>query len=206
MHPKHPLPCSQVSANGFCTQWTEFITHLQTLFIKDLFWDYIPFWKTEGRTEVMKSRGRRGKQLLDDLKETTGYWTLKEDTLVLTLWKRLWTCRQTDYGMNERINEFPSTTGSSDISWAPRPPGILQASVYTEEHMSRVAEHSRARVWYQLTNPMITRYMLKTHSARSPYWQSILSHRFTYGTFRSLSQLATCNENKKKKKEVKFAL
>ena len=81
MHPKHPLPCSQVSANGFCTQWTEFITHLQTLFIKDLFWDYIPFWKTEGRTEVMKSRGRRGKQLLDDLKETTGYWTLKEDTL-----------------------------------------------------------------------------------------------------------------------------
>ena len=31
-------------------------------------------------------RGRRGKQLLDDLKEARGYWKLKEKELDRTLW------------------------------------------------------------------------------------------------------------------------
>jgi len=77
---------------------------------------------------VTERRGKRCKQLLDDLKETIGYWKLKEDTLARTLWKRLWICRQTDYGMKERKKErkkerrkegnngFPSTTSYSDIS------------------------------------------------------------------------------------------
>jgi hypothetical protein len=34
-----------------------------------------------GRIEVTGRRGRRRKQLLDDLKETTGYWKLKEEAL-----------------------------------------------------------------------------------------------------------------------------
>jgi hypothetical protein len=48
-------------------------------------------------------RGRRRKQLLDDLKEKRGYWKLKEEALArtLSLWKRPWTCRKTDYRMNE---------------------------------------------------------------------------------------------------------
>ena len=37
--------------------------------------------------EVMRRRGRRLKQLLDDLKETKGYWKLKERTLHRTLWR-----------------------------------------------------------------------------------------------------------------------
>ena len=34
--------------------------------------------KIEGRIEVTGRRGRRRKQQLDDLKETRGYWKLKE--------------------------------------------------------------------------------------------------------------------------------
>jgi hypothetical protein len=37
--------------------------------------------KIEGRIEVRRRRGRRRKQLLYDLKETKGYWKLKEEAL-----------------------------------------------------------------------------------------------------------------------------
>jgi hypothetical protein len=37
--------------------------------------------KIEGNIEVMGRRGRRHKQLLDDLEEKRGYWKLKEDAL-----------------------------------------------------------------------------------------------------------------------------
>jgi hypothetical protein len=43
--------------------------------------------KMEGRIEVMGRQGRRRKQLLDDLKETTDYWKLKEEKLSRTLWR-----------------------------------------------------------------------------------------------------------------------
>jgi hypothetical protein len=35
--------------------------------------------KIERRIEIMGIRGRRRKQLLDDLKETRGYWKLNEE-------------------------------------------------------------------------------------------------------------------------------
>jgi hypothetical protein len=42
---------------------------------------------TEERTDVMRRRRRRRrKQLLDDLKETRGYWKLKEEALSRMLW------------------------------------------------------------------------------------------------------------------------
>ena len=44
-------------------------------------------------------RRRRRMRLLDDRKETIGYWKLKEEaldrTLENSLWKRLRTCRKT---------------------------------------------------------------------------------------------------------------
>jgi hypothetical protein len=40
--------------------------------------------KLEGRTEMTGRRGRRRKQLLDDLKE---YWKSKEEALDRTLWR-----------------------------------------------------------------------------------------------------------------------
>ena len=43
--------------------------------------------KIEGRTEVTGRRGRRRKQILDDLEETRGCWKLKEEAPDRTLWR-----------------------------------------------------------------------------------------------------------------------
>ena len=43
--------------------------------------------KIGGGIEVKGRQGRRSKQLLDDLKETTGYWKLKEEALDRTVWR-----------------------------------------------------------------------------------------------------------------------
>jgi hypothetical protein len=45
--------------------------------------------KLEGRIEMMGRRGRRRKQLLDDLKEKRRYCKLKEEALDRTLWRIL---------------------------------------------------------------------------------------------------------------------
>jgi hypothetical protein len=43
--------------------------------------------KIEGRIEITGRRGRRRKQLLDDLKEKRRYWKFKEEVLSRTLWR-----------------------------------------------------------------------------------------------------------------------
>jgi hypothetical protein len=43
--------------------------------------------KLEGRLQMTGGRGRRRKQLLDDLKEKRRYWKLKEVALDRTLWR-----------------------------------------------------------------------------------------------------------------------
>jgi hypothetical protein len=43
--------------------------------------------KLEGRIEMMRRRGRRRKQPVDDLKENRTYWKLKEEALDRTLWR-----------------------------------------------------------------------------------------------------------------------
>jgi hypothetical protein len=43
--------------------------------------------KIEGGIEVTGRRGRRRKQLLNDLKENRRYWKLKEEALDSTLWR-----------------------------------------------------------------------------------------------------------------------
>jgi len=48
---------------------------------------YVIREKTEGRLEVTGRRGRRLKQLLDELKEKTGYWKWNEVTLDRILWR-----------------------------------------------------------------------------------------------------------------------
>jgi hypothetical protein len=42
--------------------------------------------KVGGRIEVVRRKGRRHKQLLNGLKETRGYWKLKDETLDHTPW------------------------------------------------------------------------------------------------------------------------
>jgi hypothetical protein len=41
----------------------------------------------EGKIDGTGKRGRRCKQLLDNHKETKGYWKLKEEALDRTLWR-----------------------------------------------------------------------------------------------------------------------
>jgi len=42
--------------------------------------------KIKGEMEVARRRGRRGKKLLDDLKDRRGYSHLKEEALDRTVW------------------------------------------------------------------------------------------------------------------------
>jgi len=43
--------------------------------------------KIEGEKEVTRRRGRRSKNLLDDLKDRRGYSYLKEEVLNRTMWR-----------------------------------------------------------------------------------------------------------------------
>jgi len=67
---------------------------------------YVIEEKLEGRIQVTGRRGRRRKYVLNDSKEKRGYWILKEEALDRPLWriwcgKWLWTCRKTDYSLND---------------------------------------------------------------------------------------------------------
>jgi hypothetical protein len=59
----------------------------------------------EGKIYVGGRRGRRHKQLLDDLEETRCYGNLKAEavdhTVENSLWNGLWTCRKRDCGTND---------------------------------------------------------------------------------------------------------
>jgi len=63
----------------------------------------------EGTIEVMEIRRRKRRRLLDDLKKTREYCTLKEEdqsrshSVQNSLWKRLWTCRKTDCRKKARM-------------------------------------------------------------------------------------------------------
>jgi hypothetical protein len=43
--------------------------------------------KLEGRIEMTGRRGRRRKQLLDNVKEKRRYWKLKDEALDRTVWR-----------------------------------------------------------------------------------------------------------------------
>jgi hypothetical protein len=58
---------------------------------------------------VTERLGRRRRKLLDDLKEGRGYSYVKggnsrSHCVDSSLWKRLWTCRETDCLMNGQIH------------------------------------------------------------------------------------------------------
>jgi hypothetical protein len=68
---------------------------------------YVNEGKLEGRIEMTGRRGRRRRQLLDDLKEKRRYWKLKGEALDRTLWRTRFgrgcgpVVRQTTECMNE---------------------------------------------------------------------------------------------------------
>jgi len=54
---------------------------------RNCFLKHINERKVEGRIEVTGRRGRRRKQLLDDLKEMREFWKLEEEKLNRSLWR-----------------------------------------------------------------------------------------------------------------------
>jgi hypothetical protein len=61
--------------------------------------------KIGGRIEVTGRRGRGRKQLLDDLKEKTGYWKFKEERLDRALWSTPFARGSGSVVIDNRVNE-----------------------------------------------------------------------------------------------------
>ena len=55
------------------------------IFRRNCLLKYVIEGKVEGRIEVTGRPGRRRKQLLDDVKETRGYWELRKETIDRTV-------------------------------------------------------------------------------------------------------------------------
>jgi len=67
--------------------------------------------KIEGRIKVTGRRGRRSSQLLDDLKETRGFWKQQEEAPDLTGWRtRFGRCCR--FGVNNRYDVFSQEISS----------------------------------------------------------------------------------------------
>jgi hypothetical protein len=79
--------------------------------------------KIERRTDVTGRWGRRRKQLLDDFKETRGYWKLKGEALDRTLWGTRFgrgcgpVVRQTAEWINEWMSEWMNEWMNENIHW-----------------------------------------------------------------------------------------
>jgi hypothetical protein len=84
--------------------------------------------KVQERIEVMGRRGRRHNQLLDDRKETRGYWKLKEESLDRTLWRTRFgrdcgpVARQTAEWMTFEVRVKFSRSGNRSTHIRPRKP------------------------------------------------------------------------------------
>jgi hypothetical protein len=57
------------------------------IFRKNCLLKHVIEGKLEGRIEMTGRRGRRRKQLLDDVKEKRRYWKFKEEALDRTMWR-----------------------------------------------------------------------------------------------------------------------
>ena len=82
--------------------------------------------KKEGRMEMTGRRGRRRKQLSDDLEETKGYCkkerrSTRSHSVENSIWKRLWTFRNTEYAINGRVKQVFFSKTSMQVGPAQPP-------------------------------------------------------------------------------------
>ena len=63
------------------------------------------FKEREGKERVTGRHERRGKQLLDDLKQKTGYWKLKKKNHQIALCGELYLEEATDLSLDYRMHE-----------------------------------------------------------------------------------------------------
>jgi hypothetical protein len=77
-------------------------TGLVTFYVETVFYNGLLKERYKGGIEVTGRQGRRRRKLLDDLKEKKRILSFEEESsgshyVESPLWKRLWTCRKTDY-------------------------------------------------------------------------------------------------------------
>jgi len=80
----------KVEKNILCTikrRKANWIGHIFHILHMNCVLKHVSGGMTEGRVEVTGRQGRRCKQLLNDLKETRGYWKLKKEALGHTVWR-----------------------------------------------------------------------------------------------------------------------
>jgi hypothetical protein len=129
--------------------------------------------KIEGSIEVTGRRGRRRKQLLDDLEETRGYWKLKEEAQDRTLWRTRFgrgcgSVGKTDCGMNIfcgmqimkllfYVQFFQPTVTSSLLG-----PNIFPSTLFSKTLSLRPSLNSRNQVShpYKTTGEITVLYIL----------------------------------------------
>jgi hypothetical protein len=75
------LGCEAITIKRREAIWIGHILHVICLL------KYVIEGRTEGRVDVTRRQGRRRKQLLEYLKEETGYWKLKEDAPDRAVWR-----------------------------------------------------------------------------------------------------------------------
>jgi len=78
------------------------LTGLVTFCVETAFYNGLLKERYKGGIEVTGRRGRRRRKLLDDLKERERTLSFERGSsgshyVESSLWKRLWTCRKTDY-------------------------------------------------------------------------------------------------------------
>jgi hypothetical protein len=81
---------------------------------RNCFIKHVTEGKIEGRTEVTVRRGRWCKQLLDDLKETSGCCKLKEEALDRTQWR---TRLGRDYGLVVKTDYRMNLINPAEKRW-----------------------------------------------------------------------------------------
>jgi len=75
---------------------------LDTSYVETAFLKQVIEGKIKGEMEVARRRGRRSKKLLDDLKGQERIFSFEgggsaSHYMETSFWRRLWTCRQTEY-------------------------------------------------------------------------------------------------------------
>jgi len=81
------LPRIQQDRNILHTQNRSKAKRIGHIFCRNCLLNHVIEGKIDVRIDVTGRRGRRSKQLLDDLKEKRGYWNLKDEAPDRTLWR-----------------------------------------------------------------------------------------------------------------------
>ena len=109
-------------------------THISHILRRNCLLKHVIEGKIEGRIEVVWRRGRRRKQLLDDLKEKRGYWKFKVEGLDRTLWKMRFGRGNRPVWRRQQYDEWQTDRSLCTCV-------CMSVCVYTHTHTYDIHEH-----------------------------------------------------------------